>query len=111
MKRFAEWPGLAHLPAAPMFRNKWLMALFIASCLAFAAVCVRISGASAQEQEPALQINVSTRLEKANAVIDMGHLVFNGDASFGIDETQRRTWFLSEVLHNAYPAKSAVNLL
>ncbi len=61
-----------------MFRNKWLIAVFLAICLGISTVYTRISIASTQE--PALHIDVPTKLEKANVVIDMGHLVFNGDA-------------------------------
>ena len=51
-----------------MFRNKWLIALFLASCVPIAALRARISVASAQE--PALHTDVPTKLEKANVVVD-----------------------------------------
>lgn len=76
-----------------MCRNKWVIALFVASCLGFATVYARISLASAQE--PALQIDVPTKLEKANVVIDMGHVVFNGDAPYALGDIN----FLATDMH------------
>ena len=58
-----------------MFRNRWLVV-----CIA----CVFMSiGAIAQDtvdekSGEMLHIDIPTKLEKANVVIDMGHLVFGG---------------------------------
>ena len=50
--------------------------------------------ASAQET---LHIDIPTKLDKANVVIDFGHAVFNGDTPFGLGEinllaTDFRDW-------------------
>jgi len=69
---------------ALMPRNKWLIVLFVASCLTVGVAFAKIGAASAQEQ--ALHIDIPTKLEKANVVVDMGHLVFNGDAPFALGD-------------------------
>jgi len=38
--------------------------------------------------EPALHIDVQTKLEKANVVIDFGHIVFGGDLPFALGDIQ-----------------------
>jgi len=80
---------------ALMPRNKWLIVLFVASCLTVGVAFAKIGAASAQEQ--ALHIDIPTKLEKANVVVDMGHLVFNGDAPFALGDinllaTDMRDW-------------------
>ena len=77
-----------------MSRNKWLIALFLASGLGTAPVYARISVASAQE--PAVHIDVPTKLEKANVVVDIGHLVLNGDAPFALGDIN----FLTSDMHD-----------
>jgi len=67
-----------------MFRTRWILGLFAASCAIFAALHARNSAAAAQE--PALRIDIPTKLDKGNVVIDMGHLVFNGDAPFALGD-------------------------
>jgi intracellular sulfur oxidation DsrE/DsrF family protein len=47
--------------------------------------------------EPALRIDIPTKLEKANVVIDFGHAVFNGDMPFALGDinllaTDFRDW-------------------
>jgi intracellular sulfur oxidation DsrE/DsrF family protein len=61
--------------------GRWVFTLALIA-LALPAV------AFAQERtsDPTLQIDVPTRLEKANVVIDFGHTVFNGDAPFAIGD-------------------------
>ncbi len=67
-----------------MFKSKWLLGLFVASCVIFAAVRARSSAASAQE--PALRIDVPTKLDKANVVVDFGHAVYLGDTLFALGD-------------------------
>jgi hypothetical protein len=60
-------------------KTKWL-AIPFAICL-----CVPVGQLCAQESAgPALHIDIPIRLEKANVVIDMGHLVFGGDNPFAL---------------------------
>ena len=51
-----------------MSRNKWLVLLFVAPCLSFGAVYSSV-GALAQEQP--LQIDIPTKLKKANALLSL----------------------------------------
>jgi intracellular sulfur oxidation DsrE/DsrF family protein len=49
------------------------------------------------QADPALHIDIPTRLEKANVVIDFGHLVFGGDLPFALGDinllaTDVRDW-------------------
>ena len=66
-----------------MFSNRWLKVLF-AACLfiSFGGLCAQDS--AEMKGEPALHIDIPTRLEKANVVIDFGHAVFNGDMPFAL---------------------------
>ena len=67
-----------------MIGRRWVVALVVVSCFSFAAVRARkvIAGG----QDPALHIDVPTKLEKANVVVDFGHLVLNGDAPFALGD-------------------------
>jgi intracellular sulfur oxidation DsrE/DsrF family protein len=64
----------------PRIGKKWLATPF--------AICLFIAGAlSAQESAgPALHIDIPTKLDKANVVVDMGHAVFNGDMPFALGD-------------------------
>jgi intracellular sulfur oxidation DsrE/DsrF family protein len=53
--------------------------------------------------EPALHIDVPTTLEKANVVVDFGHVVFNGDMPFALGDVN----LLSQDVH-AWSAKGAI---
>jgi intracellular sulfur oxidation DsrE/DsrF family protein len=69
--------------------KKWLAISF--------ATCLLLSTSAWSTQDNALHIDVPTTLEKANVVIDMGHLVFNGDALFALGDinllvTDFRDW-------------------
>jgi intracellular sulfur oxidation DsrE/DsrF family protein len=63
-----------------MFKRLCLSILF--------AVCVITSfgAVHAQDSEPALHIDVPTKLEKANVVVDFGHLVLNGSMPFALGD-------------------------
>jgi len=78
-----------------MPKKTWLAVSLAVCCAAFAAAYAR--GTAASAQEPALKIDIPTRLDKANVVIDMGHLTFNGDAPFALGDinllaTNLREW-------------------
>jgi len=78
-----------------MLNKRWLVALFVVCCVSFAAVYARTSTAAAQD--PALRVDIPTKLEKANVVVDMAHLTFNGDAPFALGDinllaTNLREW-------------------
>jgi len=64
-------------------RKEWLAALLVISCSGLGAV---YAGAGAAGQEPALHIDIPTKLDKANVVVDMGHLVFGGDSPFALGD-------------------------
>lgn len=58
-------------------------------------ICARNS--SNLQTDQTLHIDIPTKLDKANVVIDMGHLVFNGDAPFALGDinllaTNVRDW-------------------
>jgi intracellular sulfur oxidation DsrE/DsrF family protein len=67
-----------------MLKRKGLVILLVAACISFSIAYAKIGAASAQE--PALKVDIPTKLDKANVVIDMGHLVFNGDAPFALGD-------------------------
>jgi intracellular sulfur oxidation DsrE/DsrF family protein len=78
-----------------MLNRKWLEVLFVVCCISVAAVYAKISTAAAQDQ--GLHVDIPTKLEKAKVVIDLGHLVFNGDAPFALGDinllaTNLREW-------------------
>jgi intracellular sulfur oxidation DsrE/DsrF family protein len=62
----------------PRCLKKWLAISF--------ATCSILSAGARSTQDNALHIDIPTTLEKANVVIDMGHLVFNGDALFALGD-------------------------
>ena len=71
-----------------MFRNKWFAVFAISVCMSL--------GAFAQD-EPALHIDIPTKLEKANVVVDFGHAVYLGDTLFALGDidllaTDVRDW-------------------
>lgn len=61
------------------------------SILAAASFFLCLSAAHAHSRaipkpDPDLHIDIPTKLDKANVVVDMGHLVFNGDARFALGD-------------------------
>lgn len=68
-----------------MLKNRWLVVLFVITCCALAAVYAAISAEAGQEQ-PALHIDIPTKLEKANVVVDFGHAVYLGDTLFALGD-------------------------
>jgi intracellular sulfur oxidation DsrE/DsrF family protein len=61
--------------------NRWLAIPF--------AICLFVSVTALCAQESAhqgLHIDIPTRLDRANVVVDMGHAVFNGDMPFALGD-------------------------
>jgi intracellular sulfur oxidation DsrE/DsrF family protein len=67
-----------------MLKKRWLVVLLLLCCSTLAAVYAAISANAAQEQP--LHVDIPTVLEKGNVVVDMGHLVFNGDVPFALGD-------------------------
>jgi intracellular sulfur oxidation DsrE/DsrF family protein len=67
-----------------MLKKRWLVVLLLLCCSTLAAVYAAVSANAAQEQP--LHVDVATVLEKGNAVVDLGHLVFNGDMPFALGD-------------------------
>lgn len=70
--------------------------ILLALCIAGACGTASAQTAAAGNQ-PALHIDVPTRLNKANVVVDMGHAVFGGDMPFALGDikllaTDLRQW-------------------
>jgi len=57
-----------------MFKHRWLLVLFVISCCTLAAVYAAMSAEAGQELP--LRIDIPTKLEKANVVVDFGHAVY-----------------------------------
>jgi len=79
-----------------MFKKKRLMILFVAYCF-IALRAVRAGEDPGGKTDPALHIDVPTKLEKANVVIDFGHLAFGGDMPYALGDirllaTDVRDW-------------------
>jgi hypothetical protein len=66
-----------------MFRNKWLVT--VAICLGAGLGVLAQDRVSAKAQE-ALRIDIPTKLEKANVVIDFGHAVYAGDMPLALGD-------------------------
>ena len=66
-----------------MFRNMWLVVLAASVCISLGAFAQDSAGGGA---EPPLHIDIPTKLEKANVVIDFGHAVFAGDMPFALGD-------------------------
>jgi intracellular sulfur oxidation DsrE/DsrF family protein len=79
-----------------MSKRRWLTALFV-SCFFLGLGALRATNRANAQGDEALHIDVPTTLQKANVVVDMGHLVFNGDAPFALGDinllaTDLREW-------------------
>lgn len=61
-----------------MLKTKWLVALLAGAFASIAAVNARNTMAS--PQGPAVTVDIPTKLDNANVVVDMAHLVFGGDS-------------------------------
>jgi intracellular sulfur oxidation DsrE/DsrF family protein len=66
-----------------MFKKMWpvIMGLCLGFCVS--AFCQDNAGAAS---EPALHIDIPTKLDTANVVIDFGHVVFGGDMPFALGD-------------------------
>jgi intracellular sulfur oxidation DsrE/DsrF family protein len=67
-----------------MMGGRRVVALVVVCCVSFAGLYAR--KAVAGGQDPALHIDIPTKLEKAKVVVDFGHLVLNGDAPFALGD-------------------------
>jgi intracellular sulfur oxidation DsrE/DsrF family protein len=67
-----------------MLKKRWLVVLLLLCCSTLAAVYAAVSANAVQEQP--LHVDVATVLEKGNVVVDLGHLVFNGDMPFALGD-------------------------
>ena len=66
--------------------RKRSVCVILASCL-FACLGVMYARNSSNLQpDTTLHIDIPTKLEKANVVVDMGHLFFNGDVPFALGD-------------------------
>ena len=77
-----------------MFRNKWLLTLAVSMCIGLGAFA---PGRAAAQTDQPLHIDIPTKLEKANIVVDVGHAVYLGDAVFALGDidllaTDVRDW-------------------
>jgi intracellular sulfur oxidation DsrE/DsrF family protein len=68
-----------------MSKRRWLTALFV-SCFFLGLGALHARNRANAQGDEALHIDVPTTLQKANVVVDMGHLVFNGDAPFALGD-------------------------
>lgn len=68
-----------------MSKHKTL-SLLLAVCAAVACGSAFAQSAATPANEAALHIDVPTKLNKANVVVDMGHAVFNGDTPFALGD-------------------------
>jgi intracellular sulfur oxidation DsrE/DsrF family protein len=67
-----------------MSRNRLWAVLFVIVCCGLGALLVGSQTHAGQEQT--LQIDIPTKLDKGNVVVDMGHLVLNGDSPFALGD-------------------------
>jgi intracellular sulfur oxidation DsrE/DsrF family protein len=67
-----------------MLKKRWLAAFFVISFSTLAGVYAEMSADGGQQ--PALHIDIPTKLEKANVVVDFGHAVYLGDTLFALGD-------------------------
>lgn len=67
-----------------MFKHRFLVVLFVISSCTLAAVYAGLTAEAGQEQS--LHIDIPTKLEKANVVVDFGHAVYLGDTLFALGD-------------------------
>jgi intracellular sulfur oxidation DsrE/DsrF family protein len=67
-----------------MFKKRSVVVLLVVSCCIFAAMYAEISVKAGQEQS--LRIDIPTKLDKANVVVDFGHAVYVGDMPFALGD-------------------------
>jgi len=77
------WPKTMHAGDG-MFKNRWFVVLLLISSCTFAAAYVGTNANAGQE--PTLHVDVPTKLEKANVVVDFGHAVYLGDTLFALGD-------------------------
>ena len=67
-----------------MFKNRWFVVLLLISSCTFAAAYVGTNANAGQEAT--LHVDVPTKLEKANVVVDFGHAVYLGDTLLALGD-------------------------
>jgi intracellular sulfur oxidation DsrE/DsrF family protein len=65
---------------------KRTVSILLTVCAAVACGTLSAQDAAGAGNQPALHIDVPTRLSKANVVVDMGHAVFGGDMPFALGD-------------------------
>jgi len=68
-----------------MVKKRWLVVPLV-TCFFIGFGAASRGGMVSAQSDPALHIDIPTKLEKANVVIDMGHLVFGGDMPFALGD-------------------------
>lgn len=76
------------------------VSILLALCAAAACGTLPAQDAAGAGNQPALHIDVPTKLNRANVVVDMGHAVFGGDTPFALGDikllaTDLREWHAS----------------
>jgi hypothetical protein len=66
-----------------MFKRMSAVAIVLCLELSVSAQCQDKAG---METEPYLYIDIPTKLDRANVVIDFGHVVFGGDLPFALGD-------------------------
>lgn len=70
-----------------MFRKRSVCVILV-SCLFACSGVMYARNSSNLQSDQTLHIDIPTKLEKANVVVDMGHLFFNGDVPFALGGSQ-----------------------
>ena len=68
-----------------MSKTKSVTLIVLVSSLVSLCIVYGLTG-SRPQPSPALHIDIPTKLQNANVVIDMGHLVFGGDTPFALGD-------------------------
>jgi hypothetical protein len=68
------------------------LALFVV-CLLGSLGVVSARSSARPKPDDTLRIDIPKKLDKANVVVDLGHLVFNGDAPFALGVTPQGSNF------------------
>jgi intracellular sulfur oxidation DsrE/DsrF family protein len=65
-----------------MLKRALVLMLFVT----FLSISSGAASTPGDANPPSLRIDIPTKLEKANVVVDMGHLVFGGDVPFALND-------------------------
>jgi intracellular sulfur oxidation DsrE/DsrF family protein len=78
-----------------MLKKGWLVVLFVTCCLIGLGKADRGGSASARVDQK-LRIDIPVKLEKANVVMDIGHMVMAGDMPFFLGDLRLLTTDLND---------------